>query len=89
MDMQGGKKGKKYPGKKKQVKEGRLGGPIHYTAMISTCVEGGSRSTQPLRLLCVCVFFFLIFILRRMGKNKALLIAHHISTYFHTRRVSI
>ena len=30
-------------------------------------------------------FFF--FILRRMGKNKAL--AHHTSTYFHTRRVSI
>ena len=33
------------------------------------------------------VFFFLFFILRRMGKNKAL--AHHTSTYFHTRRVSI
>ena len=30
------------------------------------------------------VFFF---ILRRMGKNKVL--AHHPSTYFHTRRVSI
>ena len=28
-------------------------------------------------------FFFLFFILRRMGKNKAL--AHHTSTYFHTR----
>ena len=28
----------------------------------------------------------LLFILRRMGKNKAL--AHHTSTYFHTRRVS-
>ena len=32
-------------------------------------------------------FFFFLFILRRMGKNKAL--AHHTSTYFHTRRVSI
>ena len=32
-------------------------------------------------------FFFSPFILRRMGKNKAL--AHHTSTYFHTRRVSI
>ena len=35
-------------------------------------------------------FFFFsssFFILRRMGKNKAL--AHHTSTYFHTRRVSI
>ena len=30
------------------------------------------------------VFFFFFFILRRMGKNKAL--AHHTSTYFHTRR---
>ena len=28
-------------------------------------------------------FFFFFFILRRMGKNKAL--AHHTSTYFHTR----
>ena len=33
------------------------------------------------------IFFFFFFILRRMGKNKAL--AHHTSTYFHTRRVSI
>ena len=32
-------------------------------------------------------FFFNYFILGRMGKNKAL--AHHIFTYFHTRRVSI
>ena len=32
-------------------------------------------------------FFFFFQILRRMGKNKAL--AHHTSTYFHTRRVSI
>ena len=32
-------------------------------------------------------FLFVFFILRRMGKNKAL--AHHTSTYFHTRRVSI
>ena len=29
--------------------------------------------------------FFFFSILRRMGKNKAL--AHHTSTYFHTRRV--
>ena len=32
-------------------------------------------------------FFFFFLNLRRMGKNKAL--AHHTSTYFHTRRVSI
>ena len=32
-------------------------------------------------------FFFFLYILRRMGKNKAL--AHLTSTYFHTRRVSI
>ena len=32
-------------------------------------------------------FFFFFFILGRMGKSKAL--AHHTSTYFHTRRVSI
>ena len=31
-----------------------------------------------------CFFFCFFFILRRMGKNKAL--AHHTSTYFHTRR---
>ena len=31
--------------------------------------------------------FFFFFILGRMGKKKAL--AHHTSTYFHTRRVSI
>ena len=31
--------------------------------------------------------FIFFFILRRMGKSKAL--AHHTSTYFHTRRVSI
>ena len=33
------------------------------------------------------IFYFFFLILRRMGKNKAL--AHHTSTYFHTRRVSI
>ena len=33
----------------------------------------------------VCQLFF--FLLRRMGKNTAQ--AHHASTYFHTRRVSI
>ena len=38
-------------------------------------------------LLSSHYFFFFFFILRRMGKNKAL--AHHTSTYFHTRRVSI
>ena len=32
-------------------------------------------------------FFFFFFILWRMEKNKAQ--AHHASTYFHTRRVSI
>ena len=36
---------------------------------------------------CVVFFSFLFFILRRMGQNKAQ--AHHTSTYFHTRRVSI
>ena len=36
----------------------------------------------------IYLFIYLfIFILRRMWKNKAL--AHHTSTYFHTRRVSI
>ena len=40
-------------------------------------------STTTLQLL----FFFFFSILRRMGKNKAL--AHHTSTYFRTRRVSI
>ena len=39
--------------------------------------NNGGRST----------FFFFFFILRRMGKSKVL--AHHTSTYFHTRRVSI
>ena len=34
-----------------------------------------------------CFVYLFIFILRRMGINKAL--AHHTSTYFHTRRVSI
>ena len=33
------------------------------------------------------LLFFFLFILRRMGKNKAQ--AHHTSTYFRTRRVSI
>ena len=33
------------------------------------------------------MLFLFFFILRRMGKNKAL--AHHTSTYLHTRRVSI
>ena len=32
--MQGGKKGKKYPGKKKQVEEGRLGGPNKRTSTV-------------------------------------------------------
>ena len=39
------------------------------------------------RLAYVPFFFFFFLILRRMGKNKAE--AHHTSTYFHTRRVSI
>ena len=42
-------------------------------------------SPNPTRRLALTLFCF--FILRRMGKNKAL--AHHTSTYFHTRRVSI
>ena len=36
---------------------------------------------------CSSLYLFFFFILRRMGQNKAL--AHHTSTYFHTRRVSI
>ena len=39
------------------------------------------------RLHTFFFFFLFFFILRRMGKNRAL--AHHTSTYFHTRRVSI
>ena len=39
-------------------------------------------------VVSVSLFFFsFFFILRRMGKNRAL--AHHASTFFHTRRVSI
>ena len=41
----------------------------------------------PALALAFAFSFFFFFILRRMGKNKAL--AHHTSTYFHTRRVSI
>ena len=37
--------------------------------------------------IAVVVLVVVSFILWRMGKNKAL--AHHTSTYFHTRRVSI
>ena len=55
--------------------------------------EPGGRDVLPYRRFKVnfhggfhqLPFFF--FILLRMGKNKAL--AHHTSTYFHTRRVSI
>ena len=38
-------------------------------------------------IVLALLFFFFFFILWRMGKNKA--VAHHTSTYFHTRRVSI
>ena len=43
---------------------------------------------QVFRVVTFFFFFIIIFflILRRMGRNKAL--AHHTSTYFHTRRVS-
>ena len=48
------------------------------------CVFDSLACLFPLVRLFV---FFFFFILRRMGKNKAL--AHHTSTYFHTCRVSI
>ena len=54
---------------------------------------GGVRekeATENLPLILTFMTGFLLFfflILRRMGENKAL--AHHTSTYFHTRRVSI
>ena len=46
-------------------------------------------SKSAVRIISSSLFFFSFsfFILRRMGKNKAL--AHHTSAYFHTRRVSI
>ena len=53
-------------------------------------VIGGDTECPPAGLPIEQVhgdFFSLFFILRRMGKNKDL--AHHTSTYFHTRRVSI
>ena len=51
-------------------------------------LEGATRAVHRYSLTgFYLLFFFSSFILRRMGKNKAL--AHHTSTYFHTRRVSI
>ena len=53
-------------------------------------IEMPHRETSPLSLLSQLrdrYIFFFFFILRRMGKNKAL--AHHTSTIFNTRRVSI
>ena len=56
-----------------------LRNPSHQVYIICTCTRV---------LPCIGqVVFFLFFILRRTGKNKAL--AHHTSTYFHTRHVSI
>ena len=55
-------------------------------ASSAACLVGMTKLTGGVRLVDSCFFFFFI-ILRRMEKNKAL--AHHASTYFHTRRVSI
>ena len=49
--------------------------------------KAGDRTREPHSAAEGWIIFFFFFILRRMGKNKAL--AHHNSTYFHTRRVSI
>ena len=46
------------------------------------CIPSTTVRFVPLKNL-----YIYIYILRRMGKNKAL--AHHTSTYFHTRLVSI
>ena len=54
-----------------------------YTGLFSKILLKSNTSSMMYSIF----FFFLFFILRRMGKNKAL--AHHTSTYFHTRRVSI
>ena len=66
-----------------------LGLALGYDArFVSFSTIGGTRiPTQPKVVPRKYTFFFFFFILRRMGKNKAL--AHHTSTYFHTRRVSI
>ena len=46
-----------------------------------------ARNIDHITSIPMLSLFFFFLILRRMGKNKAL--AHHTSTYFHTRRVSI
>ena len=59
-----------------------------YEAVPLCCVAGSHVPSLPPLLLPAYYFFFFFFsILRRIRKNKAL--AHHTSTYFHTRRVSI
>ena len=50
----------------------------------STILGDEKRAVMPATVL-VFFFFLFFYILRRMGKNKAL--AHHTSTYFHTRPV--
>ena len=47
---------------------------------------GRSTGSGGVGAYLVTEFFFFV-IVRRMGRHKAL--AHHTSTYFHTRRVSI
>ena len=55
------------------------------------CMESEMKTYIPIFQIALGLdegsFFFFFFILRRMGKSKAL--AHHTSTYFHSRRVSI
>ena len=62
----------------------RMGQHTTLSKLGTVCVK--NKTGLPTGVLLL-FFFFLFFILRRMGKNKAL--AHHTSTYFHTRRVSI
>ena len=52
-------------------------------AVMRCCIGSGSKRVDNVGI----GDFFFFFILRRMGKNKAL--AHHTCAYFHTRRVSI
>ena len=61
--------------------KGRAGGTLQYARGNYTLLEGDKSDGYKKNT------FFFFFILRRMGKNKAL--AHHTSAYFHTRRVSI
>ena len=68
----------------------RSGRVVFYTRYSSFVTRTINTMVEDYRLFyssSVTRTFFFFFILRRMGKNTAL--AHHTSTYFHTRRVSI